>query len=399
MPQPNSVSTVELDNLDDFLPMPGADNIVSPEQKNSIFSKPGSVDMSFLDNKSDEEEEKEEKETSKSDEPDADILNSMLEDPEEKGSTSSKAGRKGAMIETFSKMIEDGDLIPFDDDKSMEDYTVTDWKELIKANFDERERKVKEQTPKEFYESLPEELRVAAEYVARGGQDMKTLFSALAHVQETKDLDVNDEHDQIQIARQYLQESDFGTPDEIEEEISSWQDLNVLHKKAAQFKPKLDKKRESIVQKQIEQQEARRAEQAKAQKAYVDNVYNTLKDGSLNGLKLDKKTQNFLFQELVTPKYPSMNGQQTNLLGHLMEHYHYKEPRFDLIAEATWLLSDPDAYRAEIRKQAKNEAVDETARKLRTEEGRRLASNAVQEEPAEKTQKKLTRQPNNIFKR
>ena len=88
------------------------------------------------------------------------------------------------MADVFKKMIEDEQIIPFDDDKELEDYTAKDWKELIQANMDERANKVRRETPKQFFNSLPQELQVAAKYVADGGTDLKGLFGALAQAEE-----------------------------------------------------------------------------------------------------------------------------------------------------------------------------------------------------------------------
>ena len=85
---------------------------------------------------------------------------------------------------------------------------------------------------------------------------------------------------------------------------------------------------------------------------YIENVYNTLEKGELNGLKLDNRTQNMLYAGLVQSNYPSISGKQTNMLGHLLEKYQWVEPRHDLIAEALWLLADPDSYKSKIKEQA-----------------------------------------------
>ena len=73
-------------------------------------------------------------------------------------------------------MIEEGTLFGFDDDKAIEDYSTKDFRELFEANFQDRESKIRENTPKEFFNSLPQELQVAAKYVADGGTDLKGLF-------------------------------------------------------------------------------------------------------------------------------------------------------------------------------------------------------------------------------
>jgi hypothetical protein len=88
-------------------------------------------------------------------------------------------------------------------------------------------------------------------------------------------------------------------------------------------------------------------------------------------------------------------------LGKLLEDHQFsKTPRYDLIAETLWLLSDPEDYKESIRKQAKNEVTQETVRKLKTEEARKIASNVKDEEEEEqKTTRKIPRPAANIFKR
>ncbi len=123
--------------------------------------------------------------------------------------------------------------------------------ELFEANFQERENAVRENTPKEFFQSLPEELQVAAKYVADGGQDLKGLFRTLAQVEEMYELDTSNEYDQAEIARQYLHATQFGTAEEIEAEIQDWHEMGKLKQKADQFKPKLDRMQEEIVARKL----------------------------------------------------------------------------------------------------------------------------------------------------
>lgn len=392
-------------NLDEFLPMPGVEDILTaPEtSKTNVFSKPSPVDTSFLDKKEDEK-----KEDDKPQEPTLEaakeVLNEIIQDPSVEAGEDPKTntGRprvdKSGLVETFSKLIEDGLITPFDDEKPMEEYSMKDWKELLQANFEDRENKVKQEVPASFFESLPTELQYAYKYIADGGQDLKGLFRALSHVEEVRQLDPDQQSDQELIARQYLRATQFGTEEEISEEIDTWKDLGTLKKKAAQFKPKLDKMQEEVVQYQLQQQEAFKRQQEDAAQQFMDNIYNTLKEGQLNGVKLDKKVQTFLFTELTQPKYQSLQGRQTNLLGRLLEEYQFVNPRYDLIAEALWLLADPDGYKTQIRQVAKNEATQETVRKLKTEEARKLPTSMMEEKDEQPVRRKLTRQQN-IFKR
>jgi hypothetical protein len=130
----------------------------------------------------------------------------------------------------------------------------------------------------------------------------------------------------------------------------------------------------------------------------MENVYETLKPGELNGIKLDKKTQSQLYSGLVQPSYPSISGKPTNLLGHLLEKYQFIEPKHDLIAEVLWLLSDPDSYKNEIRKHAKTEATQETVRNLKTEQAKSKSSFSSVEDKEDRKGPKISRN-NNFFKR
>jgi hypothetical protein len=300
-------------------------------------------------------------------------------------------------------MIEEGTLIPFDDDKPLEEYTTKDFRELFEANFQERENKIRQDTPREFFEALPEELQYAAKYVADGGTDLKALFRTLAEVGEIRSLDPANEYDQAEIARQYLYATNFGSSEEIEAEIEDWSELGRLGQKAQQFKPKLDKMQEDIVNRQLAEQEHKRQQQAHQAKAYQDNVYNTLAVGELGGIKLDRKVQSHLYSGLVQPNYPSISGKPTNLLGHLLEKYQFVEPNHGLIAEALWLLSDPDSYRNKVRDQGAKQTVEKTVRQLKTEEARKIGSSIQEEQeqkrmPVNRQQKTISR-PNNLFKR
>jgi hypothetical protein len=390
-------------NIDDiFGGAPGADSIVLPseeEKKPHFFSTP-KTDLTFLDRQEEDEDGNIKPATQSTEEvlnELTDGVNDLLDQDEE----SPKGGRpkvdKSGMVETFSKLIEEGLLIGFEDDKSMDEYSLKDWKELLQANFEEKERAIREQTPKEFFEALPEELQYAAQYVANGGNDLKGLFSALAQVEEVRGLDPTDEMDQEQIVRSYLRATGFGNDEEIDEEIVTWKDLGKLEQQANKFKPKLDRMQESIVAQKIAEQEQLKAQQEQAASAYMDNVYEALKPSELSGIKLDKKTQSMLYAGLVQPNYPSISGRNTNLLGHLLEKHQFVEPNYPLVAEALWLLADPDGYKSKIMEQGKNKVVENTVRQLKTEQSRKISS-TVAEEKEEPKQRKIARQTN-IFKR
>lgn len=407
-----TVQQVDIDLDDLFGGAPGSDTIVLPDsgqKKPNMFST-GSVDLSFIDEDDDADTDNGKATTDdNSDVADdtkadatTDTLDDILNDTEEEDEPA-KPGRKkidkSGLVEVMSKLVEEELLIPFDDDKSFDEYTVADWKELLEANFQERENKVRRETPQQFFESLPEELQYAAKYVADGGQDLKGLFRALAETEETRELSIESESGQEEIIRQYLLNTGFGSPDEIAEEIETWKDLGKLEQQAKKFKPKLDAMQEEILMERLAEQEHMKKQQEAAARQYMQNVYEALKPGEVNGIKLDKKTQASLYQGLVQPNYPSyMSGKKTNLLGHLLEKYQFVEPNYGLIAEAAWLLSDPEGYRNKVQEIGKNKAVEKTVRQLKTEQSNRASSTAGNVKDDEPQRRTIAR-PGNFFKR
>jgi hypothetical protein len=389
-------------NLDDIFGTPGAENVMLPtgeeeEKPKSVFSK-NDVDVSFIDKPAAETTPAEKKEVEEA----IAELDGLISQEEDAGNKGRPKIDKSGLAELAFKMIEEGTLIPFEDDKPLEEYTTKDFRELFEANFQDREAKIRENTPREFFNALPEELQYAAKYVADGGTDLKGLFRTLAQVEEMRTLDPSDEYDQQEIARQYLYTTGFGTPEEIEAEIEDWKDLGKLEQKANQFKPKLDAMQEQIVARQLAEQEVKKEQQERAAKAYMDNVYNTLSTGEVGGLKLDRKVQSMLYSGLVQPSYPSISGKPTNLLGHLLEKYQFVEPNHGLIAEALWLLADPSGYKNKIQEQGSKAATEKTVRALKTEEARKLgSSSSSDDEPSTRrtAQRTLQKNPGNIFKR
>jgi len=415
-------------NLDEiFDAAPGGDSITLPEEekKPNIFSrKQRDIDTSFLDEPapaakeeapaeettsettSETVETTETTETAKQEvKPKIDVDEVLgLNDDNETEDLPVKRGRKKieGIADVFNKLIKDEKIVPFDDEKPLEEYSAKDYEELIQANLDERTRAVRSETPKQFFNSLPEELQIAARYVADGGEDLKGLFGALAQVEETREINPKSEKGQERIITEYLSATGFGTAEEIAEEIDIWKDLGKLEKQAMKFKPKLDKMQEKVVAKRLQAQQMKKKQQQQASENYMKNVYNTLKDGRVGQTRIDRKTQSLLYNGLVNPSYPSINGKNTNLLGHLLEKYQFVEPNYPLITEALWLLADPKGYKTNLMRKGENKAVEKTVRKLKTAQSQKRSSAAVLNKDAgakRKVSRKLPRGNKNIFKR
>ena len=428
----SKVETLDI-NLDEiFDAAPNAGDVTLPEEKpnKNIFSGlKQDADMSFADPDQDDKDDLNAKVEAKEKEEDSvepevsepevkaeegkevkeevnidEVINSIDEVTEE-DEKKEKRGRKkiSGISDVFNKLIKDDKIVPFDDDKPLEEYTAKDWEELIEANLEEKANQVRRETPKQFFESLPKELQIAARYVADGGQDIKGLFSTLAQVEEQKSLDVKSERDQERIITEQLSATGYGNTEEIAEEIEIWKDLGKLEQQAMKFKPKLDKMQEKVVQQRLQEQELKKKQQEQASQQYMKNVYETLKGGSLGDVKIDKKTQAMLYNGLVQPSYPSVSGKNTNLLGHLLEKYQFVEPNYGLISEALWLLQDPEGYKAKIKAQGAQQSIEKTVRKLKTEQANSGGTTSLgvkdSEPAAARTAKRKIPRANNIFKR
>lgn len=417
----SNVNQVEIDLDEMFNGAPGAQAITLPSTeppKKSIFSKNDtSVDMSFTDpnknpdgsgNPDDDDDlpgntggpqgsaQKKEEVNN--------LLDSFTNIDDDGEEEAVKRGRKpiSSINDVFQKLIKDEKIIPFEDDKPLEEYTAKDLEELIEANLEERANQVRKETPKQFFEALPQELQIAARYVADGGNDLKGLFATLAAVEETRELNPKDDRDQEYIIREYLGATGFGTIEEIDEEIATWRDLGKLEQQAMKFKPKLDRMQEEVVLHKLQEQELRKRQQQHASQQYMENVYNTLKDGALGELKVDRKTQAMLYNGLVQPYYPSVTGKNTNLLGHLLEKYQFVEPNYTLISEALWLLSDPEGYKSKIMEKGAIKNTEATVRKLKTEQANSQGSssfNTEDEDPKRSAPGKKLPRARNIFSR
>jgi len=416
-PVKSNVEKVDV-NLDEiFNGAPSGDDIISQDSdkpKNIFSGLNEKADMSFADPDKDDKDDLNAKLEKKEDAKEFDTNDEVVEnadsildaldgndESEEEGEP--KKGRKSIkdISDVFSKLINENKIVPFDDDKDLSEYSAKDWEELIQANLEEKANQVRRETPKQFFQSLPEELQIAAKYVADGGKDLKALFSTLSQVEESKSLDVKSSNDQEKIITQYLSATGYGTQEEIQEEIEIWKDLGKLEQQANKFKPKLDKMQEKVVAQKLQEQELKKKQQEQASKAYMKNVYDTLKDGTLGDLKVDRKTQAMLYNGLVQPNYPSVSGRNTNLLGHLLEKYQFIEPNYTLISEALWLLQDPVSYKAKIMDKGAQKSVEQTVRKLKTEQANTGGSSlgvSKAEEQNRSLKKKLSR-PTNIFKR
>ena len=141
--------------------------------------------------------------------------------------------------------------------------------DLIDLNQDTRENKTKEEYREEFFNSLPGHLKHVARYLADGSVDPEDVYSSLLRVEQNRKLDPEDINDQEIIARNYLTLTNFGTAQEIAEQVEEWKEANTLGKRVSSFKPKLDAMEEQQVIAYAQQAEEYKKEQEQAAQWYA----------------------------------------------------------------------------------------------------------------------------------
>jgi len=403
MAESTNLSEIEID-VDGF-PMIGADNIITPPQA-AIFKR-NDDEFKFEQPNPKENIPVGEPEIKPVAQEQKELLDSIVAEangqPEIKDDRPATTGKsktdRSALVEYIKGKLEAKEFVTFDDydekapiDEYLEKLPNKDLNSLIDENLKLKEDTFKKEIPQQFYEMLPEDFKIAYEYIQNGGQDLKGLYRALSEVQQLKDLDPKNEDHHEEIVYEYLRNANTDwNDDEVKSQVEEWKDLGLLEKKAVQLKPKLDKMKDQIVQYQLEEQKLIAEQRKQAAEQYIQNVYTALKPGEIGGLKLDAKTQTGLYNGLVNANYKSISGGQTNELGHLLEKYQYQEPNYSKIAKVLWILKDEEGYEASLMKKGAAKQNEETVKKLKTEQGNRSSSPAFDDGGNTSRTPKITR--------
>jgi hypothetical protein len=408
----NKTEEVEVLDMDELLGTKASVTIASTEEKkNSMFDRED-VDITFLDNPppeggTDEEEAErirleeeaaaellktetpEEKEARLKEEEDTKAakviaeaggdLGKIEEEAEalaEAEAGKNKGGRKGALIEAVGKMVAKGTLTLFDDQPDIETYTIENVEELIESNITAKVNETAQNAPLEVFKRLDPKLQDVVAYALNGGKDVISVLKTVTRSQEVAELSLENETDQERIVREHFRSIEYGDDETIEDEIASIIDRGELEKKATTFKPKLDAKQATILKKKMDEQELKVAQAAKASERYAETIFKVLDNPTLNGIPLSEKEQTMLYYGLSdNTQYQDRNGDATNALGHLIERYQFGDNADpSVLAEALWLMADPQGYRNKVLSLGKQRQDTRTVRNLKTAEGEKTTS-------------------------
>lgn len=303
----------------------------------------------------------------------------------------------------IQSLIQKKILLGFQDKKEGEEYSPEEVEELIQANIAQRESDAQTNALKDFYASMPPSVQKILTYATNGATpvDMKNLYKQLSVAEEQQALDINDKNSQKEIIRRYLTATRWGDENEIEDEIASLADKNELEKRARQFKPKLDKLNEEEINKKLEEQNEISKQREQRNIEYINTTGKALSSQTLNGIPLDRGTASKLFHGLIENKFPLSNNNSGNMLSYFIDQYQWVKPNPELLAEALWLLSDPDDYRKRVAGVLEKEFTESHYRKLQTAEQSAARPSSPTERTSDTIKRRVvgTEQKNNFFGR
>ena len=380
--------------LDALLGMPGTDDIMTanepdPEEKETKKSVLSSMnpDMSFLDKlntKSDEKKEEEKKEETEPEKEsvkeEKESIDEILDLPKEEQVEEKQTENNNVLMKAFKKQVEKGNISLFADNSDIETYSEKDIEDLLEQNLAQVQETTQKEFTEEFMNSLPFELQQACVYHFNGGKDLKSMLKVLSTTEEFKSYSTEKKEDQRAIVREFLRKKDFGTEEQIDEEITDLEDRGKLKERAEKYKPMLDEAQQKEILERNKKEEANMKKRREASAKYIDSIYDLVNSGEIDGLKLDGRTQDLIYSGLIDNNMTGKNGKPTNKFGYLLEKYQWVEPRHDLIAECFWLLADPEGYKKSVINSVKKDVTEQTVRKLKTEQQSSKGSTTLQQE-------------------
>lgn len=319
--------------------------------------------------------------------------------------TGRPATSKEIAKEYLKTKIESGDFFTWSDydenKQSLEDYIEKmnhkEVMELLDKNIEKKKNIGYEEAPKQLRDALPPKLQYAIDYLAQGGSDLEDLLGTVLKSVQIEKLDPENEEHMPEIARQYLQSTNFGNSQMINEQVQEWTENGKLAAKVKQFKPILDQIGEQQIQYKIQQEAEENQKRQELAQMYVNNIGETLSKFEIGGLKIAKKTANDLYYQLTQPVYQDRYGNPTNIIGHTLDTIQYVQPDYDFLSELAWHMLDREGYNKAQAQKGANGKTLEIVKELKDAQYVKTPSSPVQE-PIESKIIKMNK-PRNVLQR
>jgi hypothetical protein len=250
-----------------------------------------------------------------------------------------------------------------------EDYeikTKEDLVALVKDNIQDKLSEVNQNIFQEQLEALPPQFQSIMKYGLSGGTDVKSLLESWGEAERVFALDITSDTGKEQVVRDYLRLTKYGSDEEINQDIQTWKDLGTLDKKAEAFKPKLEEHQMRVIAAKEKEADDVRQQELQYTQQYIKAVGQVLSKEDINGLKLDKQTKQFIYQN-VQPIYQSqLTGKPIDALEAVVEELKYGQnanPEF--YSQLLLFATQPEVFMETLKLQLKNNVTIEQERKLR----------------------------------
>jgi hypothetical protein len=272
------------------------------------------------------------------------------------------------------KLINEELLIGFDDD-NFEVKSYEDLKDLIQANIDDIKIQGIQEEYKKVYDQLPDELKKLNDYVLSGGKDLKQMLNKLGEIYTVDSYDLNKESDQKALIKTYLEKTEFGNDDEIDEKIREWEDLEILDKKAESFKEKLKK----IESKSIELETQRENDKKEKTAQYLNKLENNLDSAIKQGIKdiklTDEERKVIKHTILKSDNESAITGKKVNGIVKYIEDISIVNEDYEKFAELALYISDPEKFKKKIIDSVKESVINEYKNGLKSRKGTNVSAN------------------------
>jgi len=199
----------------------------------------------------------------------------------------------------------------FSKDEDEEDVTISTPEEFLER-FQAEKKKGAIEVVNNFIGQFGEDYQQAFEAIFVKGVDPKEYFSAYNNVSSFAELDLTQEHNQIQVLKQALTEQGFD-PEDVTTEVERLKNYGDLETVAAKHHKVLVKKEAAKLQ-QMEQQAERELQQKQSIKGqYINNVQavlqEKLKTKEFDGIPINPKLVSEIQDFLLVDKYKTASGE------------------------------------------------------------------------------------------
>lgn len=262
-------------------------------------------------------------------------------------------------------LVKDGVIVPYEDNQDVKTYSSDEIKSLIKDNLEYIRKQVAAEAIEKFFDDLPYEVQDIILYYMGGGKDVKGMLREIFESKNVEEIDVSDDSGAEYIVRKYLKDVENMKDDEVEEELKAYKESNILKNRAAKYKDRLISIRNEEIEKKKKEQESVAEKKRKMYEEFVKNVNDQISKYQPFVADIPSDVIDSIRRGLINNDFDSVTGVKTNILGNLIEKHLITSPNIRLVAEAVYLLMDPENYKKNVYDRIRSQVLSEERSKLK----------------------------------